>query len=178
MHLAADGTDAPVRDQTRDDRPDRRDLLDELLDGLHPGHRPTAVGTARQGNVEVRVDVVGDSPMYAGMTLGSAGSLFGAVGDLLGLPPPERGSLSCRGPFGLLKAVLELTVRVQRLRELCPDRGVLHPELGDFRLKLRVRTRQFVDDRLGDIHTRSHPDEESPISRFLTTAPGEVKGGR
>ena len=171
VHLAAVGHRRPVRDQARDARPDRRDLLDELLDGLHSSHRPTAVGTARQGHLEVRIDVVGKSPVCAGMTLGSAGSLFGAVGNLLGLPPPERGSLSCRGPFRLLKAVLELTVRVQCLRELfsnvsilCLESDVLRLKSGVFRLKSGVCMPEFVDVRLGDIHTRSLPNEESSIS--------------
>jgi len=60
----------------------------------------------------VFIDVVGDRPVHAGMTFGSAGPLLGAVGDLLGLTPPEGGRLAGGGAGLFVELLLELTRRV------------------------------------------------------------------
>ena len=83
MHVAADGAVAPVGDQMRDARPDRGDLLDELLDRLQRSHRPATVGAARQGHVGVFIDMVRDIAMNPGVTTRPSGPLLGTVGDLL-----------------------------------------------------------------------------------------------
>ena len=117
MHLAAGGAAAPVRDQARDVRPDRGDLLDELLDRLHRGHRPAAVRAARQGDLGVLIDVVGDGPVDPRVAGRPTGPLLGAVGDLLGLAPPERGRLAGRGPRLLVELLLELSVLVPEVAD-------------------------------------------------------------
>ncbi len=46
------------------------------LDRLHRGHRSAAVWAAGQGDLGVFIDVVGDPPVHAGITFGSAGPLL------------------------------------------------------------------------------------------------------
>ena len=140
MHLAAGGAVAPVRDQMRDVRPDRGDLLDELLDRLQRGHRPAAVGTARQRDLGVLIDVVGDSPMHPRVAAWPTGPLLGAVGDLLGFAPPERGGLAGRGPLLLVELLLELSVLVPQV----PDRLL---QGGDLSAQLLILLPESLESR-------------------------------
>ena len=117
VHRPAGGTAAAVRDQAGDAGPDRGDLLDELLDRFDRGDRGAAVGTARQRHLGVFVDVVGDGPAGPGMAVRAAGRLPGAIGDLPGVTPAERGRLACRGPGLLVELLLEPLVLVPEVAD-------------------------------------------------------------
>ena len=91
----------PVRDQARDVRPDRGDLLDELLNRLECGHRPAAVRAAgsraprrahRRGRGPARMrppGCPGGRPRAASRE---------PSGTFMDSRRPERGGLAGRGP--------------------------------------------------------------------------------
>jgi hypothetical protein len=108
--LAADGAAAAVRDQSSDPRPNRRDLLDDLLDRLDVRHRAAAARAAGRGDVDVLVDSIGDDAALASMPLGPSRPLPAALGDLQRLAPPERRRLPRPLPHRLVELVAKLAV--------------------------------------------------------------------
>src|SRR5208337_1609828 len=100
--LAADFTavraDSLVGDQPCDVRSDRGDVLNELLDRLKLGYRPSATRARRQRYLSLLVHMIRNDAVKSRMPWLAPRPLLLILGNLLTFGSTKRSGLSCGGP--------------------------------------------------------------------------------